>query len=46
MVAPGIRISLTSLFNSSLKSGQVPGEWKAANVTLAPKGGGGEAKRM
>ena len=26
----------TSLFNSSLKSRQVLGEWKAANVTLVP----------
>ena len=40
MVAPGICSSLTSLFNSSLKSGQVPGEWKAANVTPVPNGGG------
>ena len=40
MVAPGICSSLTaSLFNSSLKSRQVPGEWKAANVTPVPKGG-------
>ena len=33
MVAPGICQSLTSLFNSSLRSGQVPEEWKTANIT-------------
>ena len=39
MVAPGICRSLTSLYNSSLKSGQVPRECKVANVTPVPKGG-------
>ena len=39
MVAPGICQSLTSLFNSSLRSGQVPEEWKAANITPVPKKG-------
>ena len=39
MVAFGICQSLTSLFNSSLRSGQVPEEWKAANITPVPKKG-------
>ena len=39
MVAPGICQSLASLFNSSLRSGQVPEEWKAANITPVPKKG-------
>ena len=40
MVAPGICQSLiTSLFNSNLRSGQVPEEWKAANITPVPKKG-------
>ena len=39
MVAPGICQSLTSLFNSSLRSGQVPEEWKAAYITPVPKKG-------
>ena len=37
-VAPDICSSLRSLLNSSFKSRQVPGEWKAANVTPVPKG--------
>ena len=39
MVAPGIRQSLASLFNSSLRSEQVSEEWKAANITPVPKKG-------
>ena len=33
MAAPGIATSLTKLFNYSLKTGQIPREWKAAHVT-------------
>ena len=39
MVSPGIYQSLIFLFNSSLRSGKVPEEWKAANITQVPKGG-------
>ena len=42
MAAGGISRSLTSLFNFSLESGQIPLEWKAANVTPVPKGGDSE----
>ena len=42
LAAEGISQSLTSLFNSSLESGQIPLEWKAANVTPVPKGGDSE----
>ena len=30
MAAPGIATSLTKLFNYSLKTGQIPRDWKAA----------------
>ena len=33
MAAPGIATSLTKLFNYSLKTGQIPRDWKAAHVT-------------
>ncbi len=33
MVAPGIVRSLATLFNHSLKTGDVPAEWKSATVT-------------
>ena len=39
MTACGISRSLTSLFNSSLKCGDLPSEWKAALVTPVPKNG-------
>ena len=39
MVAPGICRGLTSLLNSSLRSGQVPEEWKSATITPVPKKG-------
>ena len=39
MTACGISQSLTSLFNSSLKCGDLPSEWKAALVTPVPKNG-------
>ena len=42
MTAEGYSWSLTSLFNFSLESGQIPLEWKAANVTPVPKGGDSE----
>ena len=38
IAAPGISASLASLFNHSLESGQIPQEWKSANVTPVPKG--------
>ena len=38
MAAPAISQSLASLFNFSLESGQVAGEWKFARVTPVPKG--------
>ena len=37
MVAGGIAPSITSLFNFSLKSGEIPSDWKKANVTPVPK---------
>ena len=33
MATPGIATSLTKLFNYSLKTGQIPREWKAAHAT-------------
>ena len=39
MAACGISRSLTSLFNSSLKCGDLPSEWKAALVTPVQKNG-------
>ena len=39
MTACGISWSLTSLFNSSLKCGDLPSEWKAALVTRVQKNG-------
>ena len=42
IAAEGISRSLTSLFNFSLETGWIPLEWKAANVTLMPKGGDSE----
>ena len=39
MVAPAIAPSLTSLFNGSLLTGQLPSEWKEANITPALKTG-------
>ncbi len=38
MAAPAISRSLASLYNFSLKSGQVASEWKYARVTPVPKG--------
>ena len=40
--APAIVGSLTSLFNSSLVSGMILSEWKAANITPVPKVADGE----
>ena len=37
--ASGIRHNLTSLFNTSLKCGELPSEWNSARITPAPKGG-------
>ena len=37
MAAPAISQSLASLFNFSLESGQVAGEWKSARVTPVSK---------
>ena len=42
MTAPAISRSLASLFNFSLKTGQVPSEWKLSRVTPVPKGGNSE----
>ena len=42
IAAEGISRSLTSPFNFSLDSGQIPLKWKAANVTPVPKGGDSE----
>ena len=39
MAAPGIATSLTKLFNYSLKTGQIPRDWKAAHVTPVHKKG-------
>ena len=39
MAAPGIATSLTKLFNYSLKTGQIPRDWKAAHVTPVNKKG-------
>ena len=39
MAAWGISQSLTLLFNSSFKCGDLPSEWKAALVTPMPKNG-------
>lgn len=36
-VAPGIKQSLTSLFNESLELGTFPNEWKQANISPAFK---------
>ena len=33
LTAPGIAGSLTHLFNCSLKTGEIPSEWKSANIT-------------
>ena len=33
VAAAGISGSLTSLFNYSLESGELPGEWKSAHIT-------------
>ena len=43
MVAPGISQGLTCLFNTSLKNGETPQEWKSAHVTPVPKVGDSEA---
>ena len=37
--SPGISHSLTSLFNASLKCGQLPMKWKSARITPVLKGG-------
>ena len=37
--APAVAKSLTHLFNCSLRTGKIPQEWKAANVTPVPKKG-------
>ena len=42
MTACGISWSLTSLFNSSLKCGDLPSGYKAALVTPVPKNGSGD----
>ena len=39
LTAPGIAGSLTHLFNCSLKTGEVPSEWKSANITPVFKKG-------
>ena len=41
-VAPGVSASLTSLFNASIRSGQIPREWKSAHVTPVFKSGDSE----
>ena len=38
-VAAGISESLTSLFNASLRSGEMPSKWKSTHVTPVHKGG-------
>ena len=38
MAAPGISVSLASLFNHSLECGQIPQEWKSVNVIPVQKG--------
>ena len=40
--AAGISRSLTSLFNGSLRSGEIPKEWKSAHVTAVHKSGDAE----
>ena len=42
VTAPAISRSLASLFNFSLKTGQVLSEWKLSRVTPVPKGGNSE----
>ena len=39
MVAPAVSTSLCTLFNTSLRTGKFPFEWKLANVTPVPKSG-------
>lgn len=41
--AAGISRSLTSLFNASLRSGEIPKEWKSVHVTAVHKGGDAES---
>ena len=36
MAAPNISESLTRLFNISLETGQIPSQWKEANITPVP----------
>ena len=43
MAAKGISHSLTSLFNTSLDTGQVPSEWKLAVIIPVPKSGTSES---
>ena len=33
VTAPGVAGSLIDLFNFSLKTGEIPSEWKSANIT-------------
>ena len=39
MVAQAISLSITYLFNASMQSGQIPTEWKEANIIPVPKSG-------
>ena len=39
LTAPGIAGRLTHLFNCSLKTGEIPSEWKSANITPVFKKG-------
>ena len=39
LTAPGVARSLTQLFNYSLKTGEIPSEWKSANITPVLKKG-------
>ena len=39
LTAPGIAVRLTHLFNCSLKTGEIPSEWKSANITPVFKKG-------
>ena len=38
LTAPGIAGSLSHLFNYSLRTGEIPSEWKSANITPVLKG--------
>ena len=43
VTATSIAASVTTLFNMSIVTGEIPGEWKTSSIVPIPKGKGGNS---